>query len=67
MNFSDLVFDKNGCCGSHKWAEFFRENGVKVQVFDNGDGSFDLVEFAGMLLLRRVDNVDVTEIASQLA
>lgn len=66
MTFSDLVFDKAGCCGLHNWAEYLEDTGVRVQVFDNGDGTFNVVKSAGNLLLSNVSNVSQEEVAALL-
>lgn len=52
MKIADLVFDNVGCCGTHKWAEIKQDNGKITQVFDNGDGTYDVATHYGGMLFR---------------
>lgn len=51
MKFSDLVFDKSGCCGTHAWAEVRHQNGIRSDV-SPVEGGWTVVAFAGNVLMR---------------
>lgn len=52
MKIAGLVFDQQGCCGSHKWAVAKHDNGKVSTVYDNTDGTYDIVTHGAGLLLR---------------
>ena len=66
MKFQNLVFDKVGCCGTHSWAEVVDENGIKKQIFENEDGTYDVSQFSGQLLMRHVTGLDRSAVATLL-
>lgn len=60
MKLSDLVFDQYGCCGTHTYAVARHENGKVSTVYDNGDGSYDVVTHAAGLLMRGQERYDTS-------
>ena len=52
MTFDELIFDHRGCCGTHKWAEVKHGNGNVSSVYENEDGTFDVVTHAANMLIR---------------
>lgn len=58
MKFADLVFDQHGCCGTHTYAITRHDNGKVSTVYDNGDGTWDVVTHGAGLLLRGQERYD---------
>lgn len=53
MKFSDLKFDRVGCCGCEPWANVQHDSGLRSEVRHNceGDG-FTVAAFCGNTLIR---------------
>jgi len=65
VKFDQLVFDKAGCCGSHSWAEVRHENGNISAIYDNGDGSYDVVTHAAGMLIRGQERYESQQAVEQ--
>lgn len=50
MKFTDLVFDQEGCCGTHKWAVARHENGIRTDVYECESG-YRAATFSGTTLM----------------
>lgn len=68
MKFTDLVFDQQGCCGTHVYAVVRHDNGSVSTVYDNGDGTWDVVTHAvGMLMRAQRRYESQAEVETRLA
>lgn len=51
MKFSELKFDKTGCCGTHTWAEVRHDSGLLTRIYVE-DVGFSASTHAGDLLIK---------------
>ena len=67
MQFSDLVFDKFGCCGDHHSAHAIHPNGTRTEVTDNAGGTYTVATFRGNSLSVGVAKLDAAGVDDRLS